>query len=422
MLVLKVIPLFLGVMTAWALPGFSRAGELSLSQSLDLARTRSLQQIQAALQETKAKAAMDSAASQRWPQISAQAQYNSTTNLFTQVPAGFQSAIQAQENLVPFLSPEWIRVGQAKEAYEAARTDRVATRQDVELLVKQLFFAVLRDRDAVQRMDQVTREFQTLLNYLVPQFSVGRAPRFDVVKVKASLSDLARSKSLTLAQLAGEKSELAQLLGFKPDEDLDLKAVSALPSMPSSLAGDDLKGNPTLRALGQRAEAARIGLDADDFARLPSLTADFAYGYTSPTFNGLETDWNLSLQVSLPIFDWGLISSQREQDRADWQLAQNARENQKQQLTSQLKQARATAQANLEDQKRLEALLPQTEQASHAALKQYRGGAMGIVETTDAVNLWLQTNLNERNAFYSYLTDLAQLERLTGEKEKVRYE
>lgn len=103
-------------------------------------------------------------------------------------------------------------------------------------------------------------------------------------------------------------------------------------------------------------------------------------------------------------------------------MAQNALETQRQQLSSQLLQVQATAKAYQEDQKRLEGLLPEAEQASHAAVKQYRLGAMGIVETTDAVNLWLTTSLNERNAYYSYLSSLSQLERLTGGKWMVKYE
>jgi len=402
--------------------GLLYAENISISQSLELAQTRSLQEVQAALQETKAKAARDTANSQKWPRISAVGQYSTSDNIATQLPDDNQMLLKAEQNLLPFLSPDWVKAGQKEAEFKASQTEHVASRQDVELLVKQLYFAILRDEDAVEQTDKVAKEFQTLLNFLVPQFSVGHAPRFDMVKVKAALSDLARSRALTLAQLAGEKGELIQVIGLEITDDIDLAPVSILPELPVVANDGDLTDNPTLRALGQRGEAARIGLDADNFSRLPSLNATFRYGYTAPTWDNLSSSWDATVQLNLPLLDWGAISSQTDQDRADWQLSQNALENQRQQLQSQLKQVQATAQAYLEDEKRLEALLPETEQASHAALKQYRAGAMGIVETTDAVNLWLQTNLNERNAYYSYLTNLAQLERLTGDKCKVKYE
>jgi outer membrane protein len=387
-----------------------------------MGQTRSMQEIQAALQESKAKAVLGMADSQKWPKISAIGQYSTSDDISTQLPDDNQALLKAEQNILPFLSSDWMKAGQREAEYQASQTEHTAARQDVDLLVKQLYFAVLRDQDAVSQVARVRGDFQTLLDYLTPQFSVGRVPRFDAVKVKASLADLDRNRALTLAQLAGEKSELAQVLGLKPDADLDLKLVSALPDLPANAVDKNLEGNPTLLALTQRADAARIGLDADSFARLPSLDASFRYGYTAPTWESLSQSWDVTVQLNLPLLDWGLISSQADQDRADWQLAQNALENQRQQLVSQLEQAQATAQAYRDDQKRLEALLPQTEQASHAAVKQYRVGAMGIVETTDAVDLWLTTSLNERNAYYSYLTNLAQLERLTGGKWTVKYE
>ncbi len=398
------------------------ASEMTLSQCLELSQVRSLQEVQAALQESKAKGALGSAESQKWPRVSAVGQYSTSDDVTTQLPDDNQALLKAEQTLLPFLSPDWKRADQREAEYKASQTEHLASRQDVDLLVKQLYFSILRDRDAVDQVDRVTGDFQTLLNYLTPQFSVGRTPRFDVVKVKASLADLARSRALTLAQLSGEKSELAQLLGLKPQEDLQLKALSALPAFPASDVIGDLEGNPSLVALGQRAEAGRIGLESDGFARLPSLDATFRYGYTAPTWESLSRSWDVTVNLNLPLLDWGSISSQADQDRADYELAQNALETQRQQLSSQLLQVQATAKAYQEDQKRLEGLLPEAEQASHAAVKQYRLGAMGIVETTDAVNLWLTTSLNERNAYYSYLSSLSQLERLTGGKWMVKYE
>lgn len=419
---LKKFPVSLGLVVGLAWAGILHAGELSLSQSLGLAQSRSLQTVQAALEEARAKAQVSAASAQLLPQFSAVGRYTASDDPSTNLPDDNEALLKVEENLLPFLSPDWVRAGQQQAQFKASQIDRVATRQDVDLLVEQLYFAILRDKDAVDQVDRVTREFGTLLDYLAPQFNVGRTPRFDAVKVKAALTDLARSRALTLAQLAGEKNELAQVLGLGTGEGLDLKALSTLPEMPPSPGPEGLEENPTLQALGQRVEAARIGLDADNFSRLPSLTADFRYGYMSQTWSTLSIGWDATVELRLPLFDWGTLSAQADQDRADWRLAQNALESQRRQFSSQLAQTQAAAQAYLDDFKRMEALLPETEQASHAALRQYRTGAMGIVETTDAVNLWLQTDLNDRNAYYSYLGALAQLERLTGGKWQVKYE
>jgi outer membrane protein TolC len=418
---LKTLPILLSFGFFIFLTPVLRAEELTLTQALAMSQTRSLQEIQAGLLEEKAKATLNAADGRRWPQLSAVAQYSISDDVTTQLPDDNEALLKVEQNILPFLSPDWIRVGQSQAEYRAAQSGQVAEREDVDLLVKQFYFSILRDEDNLKQMDKVTKEYQTLLNYVSPQFTVGRAPRFDVVKVKVSLSDLARDQDLTLAQLAGEKNELAQMLGLNPSDGLDLKPVSTMPEIPV-LPMDGLTGNPTLLTLSQKEQAAQIGLDADGFSRLPNLTVDFRFGYTAPTWTSLSRSWDTTVQMNLPLFDGGQISAQSDQDRADWKLAQNDLENEKQKISTQLVQVQAQTQAYKDDQNRMENLLPEAQQASQAAVQQYRLGAMGIVETTDAVNLWLQTSLNERNAYYSYLMGLAQLERLTGDETMVQYE
>ncbi len=79
------------------------------------------------------------------------------------------------------------------------------------------------------------------------------------------------------------------------------------------------------------------------------------------------------------------------------------------------------AEAHLRDQKRLQTLAASVQKASLVSIQRYRQGAIGIVEVSDALNLWSQNLLNERSAYYNYLLDLAKWERLMG-RETVHYE
>jgi outer membrane protein TolC len=120
------------------------------------------------------------------------------------------------------------------------------------------------------------------------------------------------------------------------------------------------------------------------------------------------------LAARLPLFDWGLISAQVDQQAARASWSRNQFELEKQKTLADLLEIHAHAAAQLADRERLQELLPDLQQTALASIDRYKTGGSGILETTDAINLWVQTLLNERLAYYTYLMDLAQLKRLTG--------
>jgi len=400
---------------------FSRAEEISLSKSLELAQTQSVQVIQAAVNESRTRTEMSESDGKKYPQILAEGKITKSDDLANQLPDDNLAVLRAEQNLLPFLSPDWVSADQKASEHKAAVLALVETRQDVDLLVKQLYFSILRDEDAVKSLDEVEKELNALRGAVLPRFNMGRAPSFDLVKVKSAIADLSRTRDLTQAQLAGEQKTFLQVLGKYGENSLELKPLDNLPELPS-WAEKDVYSNPTLKVLTQEMESARLGLDAANLGHLPSLSADFQYGYTGQTTDNLTLGWDAGIDLKLPLWDWDQVSSQVGQEQAALKTAQNTFRMEKERDDADLVQTQKTAEAYLADEKKLKELAEESAESSHVAVQRYRQGAMGIVEVSDAVNLWLQTVLNERNAFYSYLSALAKLERLTGGKVQVKYE
>ena len=111
-----------------------------------------------------------------------------------------------------------------------------------------------------------------------------------------------------------------------------------------------------------------------------------------------------------------MISAQVAQGRATEQLAENRLVVERQRIATELVSAWSLARAHYSDEKRLNALLSDVHRAAVVSVDRYRHGGLGILETSDSINLWVQTLLNERGAYYSYLADLARLDRLQGSR------
>lgn len=399
------------------------AQELSLSDCLKQAEDHSLQVRQGQSNESQAKEAQGEALGAQRPQLSAYGKYTASDDASTNLPDDNQAVLRVDQNLLPFLSADGVRLGQKDAQVQAASFHRQESEADTALRVKQLYFSILRDKEIIQSLDQVAQELKGLLDGILPRFSVGRVPSFDKVKVQSALVDLARQRDQVSVQLSGEKVQLSQLIGQDAPDSPALLSFASLPVLPT---GDEFKGfldsNPTRQALAGEVQAARIGWDAANWQRIPSLDASFRYGYTGYTWDGLSRGWDATVEMKVPLFDWGQIDAQSNQEKASYQFTETGLELEKQKEEVDLQQAQQTAQSELSDEQRLKTLLPDAVASSHAAVQQYRRGALGIVETTDAVNLWLNTVTNERTAYYGYLSTLAGLERLTGGHYQVNYE
>ncbi|MDE2039616.1 MAG: TolC family protein [Elusimicrobia bacterium] len=398
------------------------AAPLTLSDCVSLAENRSVQAVAAALAERQALFAKKAADSARLPRLFAFGQLLRSDDATTNLPDDNNATVALEQRLYPF-DAGWRRVAERDALYHAAVLERIATTQDVALAVRRLFFAILQDEDAIESIDQVQEQFHRLLLTVLPKFTIGNAPAFDPVKVRISLADLARTRELAQARLDQERETLAQVIGSTEAATLALSPVSGTPAGPGpDFAAQVLASNAALQAQAARVDAAELGVKAARALRYPSLLGHLDYNYAAQATSQMTPGWTASLGLELPLFDWGGISARVAQKRAAADAERNALDADRQRVLASLAGALSRAKAHEDDEQRLSRLLPQVKRIALEGARRYRVGATGILEATDAIDLWLNTLLQERAAYYGYLADLALLQKLSGGTLKVSYE
>ncbi len=404
-----------------ALAAGAAAEPQSLGDCRKLAESHSPVANRGALEESRALAARDDARSARLPQLVGDGKLTRSDDAATNLPDDNRGLVRLEQNMAPW-SPEWVRGRQRAAEARAAGFGRVESVQDADLAVKALYFSILREEDSARSLDPIERELKALLDTVLPKFTIGRVAAFDPVKVRVALTDLARLRQLLQASLRGDRTALAEALGLGGADGWELAPLSATPALvDEGSAARGLLDNPTLEALSAQIRAAELGVSAAKRARAGDLSGAADAGYTGYSTSGMVRGWSVSAALRLPIFDWGRITAQTAAETAAESLARNSLEAERQKATADLIATLATARAHHDDQLRLTALLPDVRETAFASVERYRRGGTGILEVSDAINLWLQTLLNEREAYYGYLTDLARLERLTGGRVKVAY-
>ncbi len=408
-------PLLIFLLATPLSPLLAQTQEFTLPQCLSMAESKSPQTIKAELQALLARQQKQEALRNLLPVVYAIGGYTETNSpLYAPILDNSENgAVGVSYDGFPF-SPKWYERERLAALSRAAQYAKIQTKQDVALTVESLYFSILNNQDAVADLDKVENRFNRLRLTVIPRYTMGRAPPFDLIQVKSSLADLARLRDLLSVQLETDETQLALILGLSPNKGLTIKPISALPAIPR-FSYSQVEGSPALASLKAQADAAKMGLKEARGQRYPQLVANYQYGYGGPTMNDTIVGHVLSVGLRLNIFDWGQISSRIRQNRTSVSLADNALTVKDQALTVAFDRANAQAQADLAEMKRLEALLPESRRSAQSTVERYRRGATTILEATGAMQIWLNALLGERAAYYSYLQDLATMQDLTGQ-------
>ncbi len=259
----------------------------------------------------------------------------------TSSPGRFDDQSRLFSTAVQLTQPVY-RGGQTINGIRAADRRVLAGRENLRATENQLMFDtvqayqdVLRDQSEVELTSSNVRVLERQLQASTDRFEVGDVTRTDVAQSEARLA-LARSQFIAAeGNLQASRNAYERIVGRPPENLQPPPPLPPLPQTQAEAVALALENSPFVISARLAEEAARYDVKTAKGARLPTLDATAAIGYTNfrglnnsiggLRFSNVEFTQNIGATLTIPFYQKGQVGSQiRSAKAAAQQQRQNA--------------------------------------------------------------------------------------------------
>jgi len=211
----------------------------------------------------------------------------------------------------------------ALDLAEASRFDQQTVRLTVLTSVANTYFQTLEVRDRLHYAQDNLKSAEGILKGLRTEQSIGTATALDVAQQATTVANLSALIPPLLEQLGQSKDALAILTGQNPEALLlgegSLTALSEpviAPGLPSEL----LVRRPDVAEAEAQLKSANANITVARAAFLPSISLTGSGGFASQAlstlFNPISRVYDISANLTQPIFQGGALSGQYQYSKA----------------------------------------------------------------------------------------------------------
>lgn len=316
----------------------------------------------------------------------------------------------------------WLQLEQADSRVAQADAELLAAQQDLLLRVATRYFLVLGAQDNVEFVQADKEAIARTLEQAQQRFDVGLAAITDTLEAQARY-DLAVSDAINADRLLDDTREaLRELTGELPVAPEILKAE--IPLLPPEPADQDVwitaavEQNPLVLAARAATTVAKQEIQVQNSGHYPSVDVVADYSYRDTQFGGFtpleRNDSAIGVQLNLPLYQGGLVSSQTRQSRYQYN---QAREEQEKQRRATERQTRDNYRGIISGISKVEALqnaVLSNEKAVEAAEAGFEVGTRAVVDVLDAQRELLRARRDYARSRYDYLLDTLRLKQAAG--------
>ena len=182
-----------------------------------------------------------------------------------------------------------------------------------------------------------------------------------------------------------------------------------------------MENRPELKAVDSRVKAGEAGVTAARSGWFPQvyLTGNYYYSRPNqrifPTQDAFKDTWDVTLGVSLDIWNWGTTLHQTDQAQAQLEQAKDARGLIQDGITLDLTQAYLNLQQARERITVADQGVKQAEENHRITTKRFNAGLASTSDLIDAEVALLQGKTNQTNSIVDYELAKARIEKAVGE-------
>ncbi|HDY7697155.1 TPA: outer membrane channel protein TolC [Vibrio vulnificus] len=418
----KLLPLLIGA----ALGSLSSSVWAdSLAEVYDLAKQNDPQLLSVQAKRDAAFEAVTSSRSTLLPQIDLTAGYNLTRG--DSDSNALSAGINFSQEL--YQRSSWITLDNAEKTARQADASYAATQQGLILRTAQAYFEVLKAQDNLEFVRAEKAAVARQLEQTKQRFEVGLSAITDVHDAQAQYDGVLADEVLAENSLTNSYEALREITGqeHKNLNILDTKRFSASRSNASAEALIEEAQEKNLSLLSARIsqDIAKDNISLASSGHLPSLKLEGGYNYrdisntdvnpnTGRTSDGDEGNFNIGLNLYVPIYSGGNTSSLTKQAEYAYVSASEDLEAEYRSVVKEVRAQNNNINASIGALRAYEQSVVSARSALEATEAGFDVGTRTIVDVLDATRRLYDANKNLSNARYNYILSVLQLRQAVG--------
>jgi len=322
-----------------------------------------------------------------------------------------------------FNQSQFIQFVQTNSRIAKAEADYGAAEQDLIVRTAEAYFNVLAAMDDLELARANKKAAERQLDQATQRFEVGLIPITDAQESEARY-DLAISTEIQAeSSLESARDELREVTGvsyrelFRVREDLEL--VRPDPEVPEEWVKTAMDQNLSVLAAKAAVETAHQEIKRQRAGHLPTLDAEVSWAYRDQdqflsAFPLKRNDSSIGVQLNVPIYEGGLISSQTREARYRYDEALELMDQQRRVTERETRDAFRGVIFSISQVKALAQAVVSTKTAYQAAEAGFEVGTRTSVDVLDAERERLRANGEYLRSRYDYLLNTLRLKRAVG--------
>lgn len=322
----------------------------------------------------------------------------------------------------------WYQYKQSENVVAQAEATYATQEQGLILRVAQAYFNILAARDTLRSSEAERRALDRQLDQAQQRYDVGLIAITDVLEVKAVRDNALAVEIQAKQALYDANQALREIIGNDPGVLAGMMdKVSLAPPDPADVSHWEriaVENNPGVQAAEQAAEVARKEVEVQRSGHYPSL--DLVGGYndsdTGSDFGRDSEGASIGLQLSLPLYTGGRVSSVTRQAQSNLTAAEERLLGERRAVERQVSDAYGGVETSISRVEALKAATVSTASSLDATQAGYEVGTRTIVDVLLAQRSFYRAETEYAIARYGYVLNLLLLEDAAGtlDEEDVR--